>query len=152
MLGRARPAEGVHLLDGCLDEPSKGPELWVSTHALLGCPVSGRSAGGSGDDRRGAGPVVESGSPGSPAWSGPDDGAHGRLRLLHLPAYSFQLNPDEWAWNKVKSARIGRAGITTVEELRNKALCALLRLRETPELVLGFFRDPDLRYISAAEG
>ncbi len=74
----------------------------------------------------------------------------GRLRVFYLPAYSPQLDPDEWAWNNVKSARIGRAGIITLEDLRRKALCALRQLRATTELVLGFF--PDLRYISSAEG
>ena len=57
-LGRARPGEGVHLLEGCLDEPSKGPELWVSTHALLGRPVSGRS------DRGVPGTIVAAQGPG----------------------------------------------------------------------------------------
>jgi hypothetical protein len=32
----------------------------------------------------------------------------GRLRLFVLPAYSPQLNPDEWVWKNVKYDR-GRA-------------------------------------------
>lgn len=72
----------------------------------------------------------------------------GRLRLFYLPAYSPQLNPDEWAWNNVKSARIKRAGVTSLDDLRNKAMAALQRLQAMPELVRAFFRDPDLHYIT----
>jgi len=74
---------------------------------------------------------------------------NGRIRLFYLPAYSPQLNPDEWAWNNVKNARIGRAGISSLDDLRSKAVAARERLRAMPELVRGFFGDPDLRYITA---
>ena len=30
------------------------------------------------------------------------DSTDGALRLYRLPAYSPQLNPDEWVWNNVK--------------------------------------------------
>lgn len=32
----------------------------------------------------------------------------GRLKLFVLPAYSPQLNPDEWVWKNVKHDRVGR--------------------------------------------
>jgi transposase len=30
------------------------------------------------------------------------DSTHGALRLYRLPAYSPQLNPDEWVWKNAK--------------------------------------------------
>lgn len=75
---------------------------------------------------------------------------HGRLRLFHLPAYSPELNPDEWVWKNVKADRIGRAGIDQAKgDLRSKAVAALQRLQQLPHLIRGFFADPHLRYITA---
>lgn len=37
----------------------------------------------------------------------------GRLELFTLPAYSPQLNPDEWVWRNVKHDRIGRSSVTS---------------------------------------
>jgi len=73
----------------------------------------------------------------------------GRLRLFHLPPYSPELNPDEWVWKNVKADRVGRAGITTKEDLTRRAMSALYRLQKLPLLVRGFFCDPNLRYITA---
>jgi transposase len=74
---------------------------------------------------------------------------NGRLRLFFLPGYSPELNPDEWVWKNVKHDRIGRAGVTSPDDLKAKALAALHRLQKLPHLVRSFFRDPNLRYITA---
>lgn len=71
----------------------------------------------------------------------------GRFRLFYLPSYSPQLNPDEWVWKNVKHDRVGKAGITSFDDLRHKAMAALRRLAEAPDIVRAFFRDPDLAYI-----
>jgi transposase len=73
----------------------------------------------------------------------------GRLRLFFLPGYSPELNPDEWVWKNIKHDRIGRAGVNGPEDLKAKALAALHRLQRLPHLVKSFFRDPNLRYITA---
>lgn len=73
----------------------------------------------------------------------------GRLTLFQLPAYSPQLNPDEWVWRNVKGHRVGRAGITSLADLTAKVTEALERLVALPQIVRGFFGDPDLRYITA---
>ena len=73
----------------------------------------------------------------------------GQLKLYTLPGYSPQLNPDEWVWDNVKAAKIGRAGITSQDDLRAKAISALRRLQQMPHLVRGFFRDPHLADITA---
>jgi transposase len=74
----------------------------------------------------------------------------GRLRLFRLPAYSPELNPDEWVWKNVKADRVGRAGIAGAKgDLKRKAISALRRLQKLPGLIRGFFLDPDLRYVTA---
>jgi hypothetical protein len=52
-------------------------------------------------------------------------------------------------WKHVKHDRIGRAGVTGPKDLNAKALAALHRLQRLPHLVRSFFRDPNLRYITA---
>jgi transposase len=74
---------------------------------------------------------------------------NGRLRLFFLPGYSPELNPDEWVWKNIKHDRIGRVGVSGLDDLKAKALAALHRLQRLPHLVQGFFRDPNLRYITA---
>jgi transposase len=74
---------------------------------------------------------------------------NGRLRLFFLPGYSPELNPGEWVWKHVKHDRIGRAGVSGPEDLKAKALAALHRLQRLPHLVCSFFRDPNLRYMTA---
>jgi len=75
-------------------------------------------------------------------------GTAGRLRLFVLPAYSPELNPDEWVWKNVKHDRIARRGVTGRDDLKAKAIGALRRLQKLPHLVRGFFADPHLRYIT----
>jgi transposase len=77
------------------------------------------------------------------------DTADGRLRLFFLPPYSPELNPDEWVWKNVKHDRIGKAGIRSAEDLRQKAENALRRLQRLPSLVCAFFLDPHIRYARA---
>lgn len=42
-----------------------------------------------------------------------------------------------------------REGVTSKDDLKNKATNALRRLQKLPHLVAGFFRDPNLAYITA---
>lgn len=73
----------------------------------------------------------------------------GRLRLVFLPGYAPELNPDEWVWKNVKADRIGRAGISSADDLKNKALAALHRLQKLPHVIRGFFAAPTLCYTTA---
>lgn len=73
----------------------------------------------------------------------------GRLTLFTLPAYSPQLNPDEWVWKNVKCDRVGRTSVTSAEEFKAKIVSALRRLQNMPRLVRAFSGDPDLHYITA---
>ncbi len=77
------------------------------------------------------------------------DSTKGRLRLFFLPPYSPELNPDEWVWKNVKHDRIGKAGVRSAEDLRQKAENALRRLQKLPGLVSAFFLDPHIQYARA---
>ena len=76
-------------------------------------------------------------------------GTDGRLKLFVLPAYSPQLNPDEWVWKNVKHDRVGRTTPRTAEEFKANVVAALRRLQRLPHIVRAFFADPDLAYITA---
>jgi len=73
----------------------------------------------------------------------------GRLKLIFLPGYSPELNPDEWVWKNVNHDRLGKTGVTSKDDLKSKAVGALRRLQKRPRLVRAFFADPRLRYITA---
>jgi transposase len=76
-----------------------------------------------------------------------DEESDGRLKMFFLPAYSPDLNPDEWVWNNVKNDRVARKVIMGKDDLKAKAIGALRRLQKLPDVVRGFFRDPHLSYI-----
>ena len=69
----------------------------------------------------------------------------GRLKLVILPPYSPQLNPDEqvWAWVKPK---IARQLPQNKEVLRQFLISALRSLQKLPDIVQSFFRHPDCAY------
>jgi len=76
------------------------------------------------------------------------ESTNGRLRLFQLPGYSPQLNPDEWVWNNVKNTQAGRRSILRKSDLVEIVHQALMRLKNTPSIIQGFFRDPVLAYIN----
>jgi transposase len=76
------------------------------------------------------------------------ESTNGRLRLFQLPGYSPQLNPDEWVWNNVKNTQAGRRLVLRKSDLAEIARNALTRLKNTPSIIQGFFRDPSLAYIN----
>jgi hypothetical protein len=67
--------------------------------------------------------------------------------LFFLPPYSPELNPDEWVWKSIKHDQVGKMASRSVVEMRNGISWAVARLQSAADLVLGFFRDPDLAYI-----
>ena len=73
----------------------------------------------------------------------------GRLKLFVLPAYSPQLNPDEWVWKNVKHDRVARTSARTADDFKANVIGALRRLQKLPYLVRAFFADRDLAYITA---
>jgi transposase len=74
----------------------------------------------------------------------------GRLRLYRLPAYSPQLNPDEWVWKNAKADGVARAAPKGPQELKSVMVGRLRRLQRLPHIVRGFFGDPELAYVATA--
>jgi len=70
----------------------------------------------------------------------------GRLTLFTLPPYAPQLNPDEAVWSHVKR-RVARGMVEDKDHLKRLAVAALRHLQRLPELVRGFFLQPECRYI-----
>ncbi|ADB75250.1 IS630 family transposase [Geodermatophilus obscurus] len=73
----------------------------------------------------------------------------GALRLYRLPAYSPQLNPDEWVWKNVKHDGVAPAAPKGREQMKAVVAARLRRLQRLPQIVRGF-GDPELAYITAA--
>jgi transposase len=73
----------------------------------------------------------------------------GALRLHRLPAYSPQLNPDEWVWKNVKHDGVAPAAPKGPEQMKAVVTARLRRLQRLPQIVRGFFGDPELAYITA---
>src|SRR3954469_15110727 len=77
------------------------------------------------------------------------DSTDGALRLYRLPAYSPQLNPDEWVWKNVKHDGVAPAAPKGPEQMKAVVTARLRRLQRLPQIVRGFFGDPELAYIAA---
>ena len=71
----------------------------------------------------------------------------GRLQLFYLPPCSPELNPDEWVWHNIKHDRVGKIAARSLEEMKAAIETAVSRLQSCWEIILGFFRSPDLAYI-----
>lgn len=69
----------------------------------------------------------------------------GRLRLFYLPPYAPHLNPDEQVWAHVKRD-VAKRTVVNLEQMKRLALGALRRIQRLPELVRGFFHQPECAY------
>jgi transposase len=74
------------------------------------------------------------------------ESTEGKLRLITLPSYSPELNPDEQVWRHVKAHRVGRMGIRSREELEAEVRKSLRALSRMPHKVKAFFMAPTTRY------
>src|SRR3954452_4011121 len=103
--------------------------------------------------RAGTGPVfcIVDNHPVHRARAGDDfvGSTRGALRLHRLPAYSPQLNPDEWVWKNVKHDGVAPAAPKGPEQMKAVVTARLRRLQRLPQIVRGFFGDPELAYIAA---
>jgi len=73
------------------------------------------------------------------------EGANLGIRLILLPPYSPELNPDEQVWNQAKR-RIGRMSINTKKALGDVVRKTLSAIQSSISLVQSFFRLPDTKY------
>ena len=65
-------------------------------------------------------------------------GAARRLRLIRLPAYAPQLNPDEGVWRWLKQS-LGNVCCQDLNELRYELGLAIQKLRRRPQVIRSFF-------------
>lgn len=71
----------------------------------------------------------------------------GMLRIFILPPYSPNLNPDEWVWNWLKKHKLGKTTITGPDQFMALAQRFMRQLQRLPNIIKGFFSDPNLVYI-----
>lgn len=69
------------------------------------------------------------------------------IRLILLPPYSPELNPDEQVWNQAKR-RLGRMSINSKRDLRDAVQRVLTAIQAAVLLVKSFFRLPHTIYAS----
>ena len=65
-------------------------------------------------------------------------GAAKRLRLIRLPAYAPELNPDEGVWHWLKR-QMGNLCCRNFDELRYELKLAIQRLRNRPKTIQAFY-------------
>jgi transposase len=70
---------------------------------------------------------------------------NGKLKLVLLPPYSPQINPDEQVWGYLKT-RVAKQLPQNKEDLKARVLAVLHRIQKLPALVQSFFRHPDCQY------
>jgi transposase len=73
------------------------------------------------------------------------EGGAKRLKLLALPSYTPELNPDEGGWQWLKRAALGNVCCATLQELRYELRLAIARLRHRKDVLDACIRRP--RYI-----
>jgi transposase len=69
----------------------------------------------------------------------------GRLKLVFLPPYAPQLNPDEQVWGFIKP-RVAKQLPENKIELKKLVISNMRRLQKLPAIVKSFFRHPECRY------
>lgn len=70
----------------------------------------------------------------------------GKLRLIFLPPYSPELNPDELVWNELKNNVVGREIVRDRSDLKKKVIGGLRSLQKNPRKVRSFFQEKNTRY------
>jgi transposase len=73
----------------------------------------------------------------------------GKLKLLYMPPYSPELNPDEQVWNHLKNHNIGKKVVKSRENLESMIRSALRSLQKSYWLIMSFFRHKEYAYTIA---
>ena len=76
-------------------------------------------------------------------------GQRERIRLILLPAYSPDLNPDEFLNHDVKQNAVGRRRATSREEMMADVRGYLRSTQKQPDVVMSYFEAPSVRYAKA---
>lgn len=68
------------------------------------------------------------------------------IHLEFIPPYSPELNPDEQVWNYLKLI-LSKLPIFNKDDMKRSVLSIMHSLQKQTQLVVGFFRMKDTRYI-----
>ena len=71
---------------------------------------------------------------------------HQRIALFLLPAYSPDLNPDEYFNQDLKTNVAGKARPKNKQELKNAVEAFSNRKKRNPENVIKYFHAPSVQY------
>ena len=69
-----------------------------------------------------------------------------RLRLIRLPGYGPELNPDELLNQDVKTNGLGRSRPANRNDLIKTVRCHLHRRQKQPQIIKNLFQEPHVRY------
>jgi transposase len=69
-----------------------------------------------------------------------------QIEVFHLPAYSPELNPDEYLNGDLKVGVHSGVPARTKEQLKRKAISHLRKLQKLPGRVIKYFRHPKIAY------
>lgn len=72
-----------------------------------------------------------------------------RLRLIFLPPYSPELNPDEYLNQDVKSNAVGRRRPADLAEMMGEVRAYLRSTQRRPDLIRKYFHNPRVQYAAA---
>ena len=67
-----------------------------------------------------------------------------RLITRRIPAYSSELNPDEFVWNALKYQELSNFCPASMDELKNKVILTMNRLKSNPEKMKNIIRGSSL--------
>jgi transposase len=67
-----------------------------------------------------------------------------RLRLVRIPPYAPELNPDEGIWRYLKYVELRNLVCKNLDELRYELKLAVARLRHKPDVLSGVIRQTSL--------
>ena len=70
------------------------------------------------------------------------EGGAKRLKLLPLPGYAPELNPDEGVWRWLKRVALGNVCCATLDEVRYELRLAIARLRHRKDVLAACIRRP----------
>jgi transposase len=69
-----------------------------------------------------------------------------KLKIVFLPTYSPELNPQEYGWNVLKGRKVGSARIHGKNDLYKAVRSCLREWQHRPKVVMGFFRSKETLY------
>ncbi len=71
-----------------------------------------------------------------------------KIYLVQQPHYSPELNADEQVWSHLKNYKVKNQCNQNLKELHKKTVQALENMKANPELIMAFFKHPDLGFMT----